>query len=52
MARLEELQPGASLKGILPDILVTVVSVNWFGSEALELTYKDASGKVANQPTN
>jgi SNF2 family DNA or RNA helicase len=26
-----------------------VVSVQWFGSEALELTYKDPSGRVANQ---
>ena len=29
--------------------MVTVVSVRWFGSEALELTYKTASGKVANE---
>ena len=49
MARLEELTRGASVKGILPDCLVTVVSVNWFGSEALELTYKDPGGRVANQ---
>src|SRR2546426_9687377 len=49
MSKLEELQPTASLRGILPDALVTVVSVQWFGSEALELTYKDPSGRVANQ---
>ena len=29
--------------------MVTVVSVQWFGSEALELTYKTASGTVANE---
>jgi SNF2 family DNA or RNA helicase len=29
--------------------LVTVVSTQWFGSEALELTYKDPGGKVANE---
>ena len=28
---------------------VTVVSVQWFGSEALELTYKGASDRVANE---
>ena len=33
----------------LPDALVTVVSVQWFGSEALELTYKTATGRVANE---
>lgn len=49
MARLEELTRGTSVKGILPDCLVTVVSVNWFGSEALELTYKDPGGRLANQ---
>ena len=33
---LEQLQPNAAIRGILPDGLVTVVSVQWFGSEALE----------------
>ena len=47
--RLEELQPNAALRGIVPDALVTVVNVQWFGSEALELTYKTADGKVANE---
>ena len=49
MIKLEELQPNASVRGILPDSLVTVVNVQWFGSEALELTYKDPGGRVANQ---
>lgn len=49
MSRLEELQPNAAVRGILPDGLVTVVSVQWFGTEALELTYKTAAGKVANE---
>ena len=47
--KLENLQPNASIRGILPDSLVTVVTVQWFGSEALELTYKDPGGRVANQ---
>jgi len=47
---LEELRPGAAVRGVLADDgLVTVVNVQWFGSEALELTYKTAAGKVANQ---
>src|SRR5437763_13556324 len=49
MIQLEDLQPSAAVRGILPDSLVTVVSVQWFGSEALELTYKSAAGKVANE---
>jgi hypothetical protein len=38
MIKLEELQPGAAVRGIIPDAMVAVVSVQWFGSEALELT--------------
>jgi hypothetical protein len=49
MSKLEDLTPNASVRGILPDGLVSVVSIAWFGSEALELTYKDPSGRVANQ---
>jgi superfamily II DNA or RNA helicase len=49
MSTLEALQPNASVRGILPDCLVTVVSVQWFGSEALELTYKNPTGRVANE---
>ncbi|NJD66811.1 MAG: DUF3883 domain-containing protein [Chloroflexi bacterium] len=49
MAKLEELLPNAVVSGLLPDRLVTVVGVQWFGSDALELTYKDPAGKVANE---
>jgi len=48
MTTLDQIQPNAALLGILPDCAVTVVNVQWFGSEALELMYKDPSGKVAN----
>ena len=48
MSRLEDLRPNAAVRGILPDCLVTVVSIQWYGSEALELTYKDPVGRVAN----
>ena len=49
MIRLEDLQTNAALRGLLPDCFVTVVSVQWFGSEALELTYKTPAGRVANE---
>jgi SNF2 family DNA or RNA helicase len=48
VASLEQLTPNASVRGILPDSTVTVVSVAWFGSAALELTYKAADGKVGS----
>ena len=47
--KLEDLQANAAVRGILSDGLVTVVSVQWFGSEAIELTYKTPTGKVANE---
>jgi len=47
MVKLEDLKRGAAVRGILPDRLVTVVDVSWFGSEAVELTYKDPTGKPA-----
>ena len=49
MTNLEDILPNTSIRGILPVGFVTVVNVRWFGSEAIELTYKDASGKVANE---
>ncbi|MGC8720071.1 MAG: hypothetical protein ACP5TY_08695, partial [Thermodesulforhabdaceae bacterium] len=48
MSKLEDLKPHANVRGILPDAVVTVVSVQWFGSDALELTYKDPTGRVGN----
>ncbi len=49
MSKLEAILPNATIKGVLPDSLVTVVNVQWFGSTALELTYKTSTGKVANE---
>jgi len=48
MARLEELSRGASIKGILPDGLVTIVDVRWHG-QVVELTYKDAAGRLGSE---
>src|ERR1017187_10255202 len=45
MAKLEDLKRGATVRGILPDCLVTVIDVKWYGSAAIELTYKDPAGK-------
>ncbi len=47
--KLEDLRANAAVRGVLADSFVTVVSVQWFGSEAIELTYKTPAGKVANE---
>jgi superfamily II DNA or RNA helicase len=49
MTRLEDIKKGTILKGILPETSVTVVDVKWHGSDIVELTYKDASGRPDNQ---
>ncbi len=49
MAQLEDLTRGTSVKGILPDGLVTVVDVKWIGNAAIELTYKDSTGRLGNE---
>lgn len=48
LARLEDLTKGARVKGILPDIPVTVVDVHWLGA-VLELTYKDPAGRLGSE---
>ena len=47
--KLEDLQPDATVRGILPDALVTVVSVGWHGSDALTLVYRGPNGRVADE---
>ena len=49
MSELEESQPNGTLRGILPDAWVTALSTQAFGVEAIDLAYRTASGKVANE---
>ncbi|MBC7252726.1 MAG: DUF3883 domain-containing protein [Actinobacteria bacterium] len=48
MAKLEEITVGATLTGVTPGGPVTVVGLKWIGTVAVELTYKDASGRPGN----
>jgi superfamily II DNA or RNA helicase len=49
VAKLEQLTPGARLQGLLPDRSVNVVQVEWHGTAAVTLTYRDDQGRVAPQ---
>ena len=49
MARLEEITVGTSVKGVLPDGLVTVVAVDWIGTVAISLTYRDSGGRLGSE---
>jgi superfamily II DNA or RNA helicase len=44
-AKLEQLQKGSLVKGILPEEEVTIVDVNWHGSNVVEVTYKNPAGR-------
>lgn len=49
MARLEDLTPGAKVKGILPNQTVAIVSVRWYGSSTIEAIYKDTQGRLHSE---
>ena len=47
--RLENLTTSATVRGVSPDQLVSVVVTQWHGSEVLELTFKTQAGRVGNE---
>lgn len=49
MARLEELTPGARVTGVVASQAITVVQVQWHGTVALTLTYRDDAGRTGEQ---
>lgn len=46
--KLEEITPGVSLTGIDGSGIVVVEAVKWFGTEAIEIIYKDQTGRTGN----
>lgn len=49
MANLEEMTVGSNLIGLAGNTPVNVISVKWYGSAAIEITYTDGKGQLANQ---
>ena len=47
--KLEQLVPPASVRGILPSENVSVVAIEWHGSDAMTLTYRRATGETAQE---
>lgn len=45
MIRLEQLQPGVRLEGLVPHQVVTVVAVQWSGVNAVTVFYQRADGR-------
>jgi superfamily II DNA or RNA helicase len=55
---LEDLKAGASVRGLSPDGLAEIVQVEWYGNQAVNVTFRDAVGAVkqrlvyrADEPT-
>ncbi len=46
---LRNLTRGAAVKGIVPEGLVAAVDIKWHGSTVVELTYKDAAGRLGSE---
>jgi hypothetical protein len=49
MSKLEDLKRGAQVRGIAPHETVTVVDVQWHGTDVVELFFKHADGGPDNQ---
>lgn len=49
MATLEDLKPNSQVKGILPSGPVTILSLQWHGSDVVEVTYRDISGNLGSE---
>ena len=49
MATLEELTPGAVVRGVIPGESVTVVASRWAGSRSVVLTFRTDAGRVDEQ---
>ncbi len=49
LLKLENLLPDTTVRGILPDASVTVINVEWHGSDALTLVYRGPDGRVGDE---
>ena len=46
MTILEDVKPGAALRGVAPGNSVQIVSVDWIGNQAINLVYRQPDGSV------
>jgi len=48
MAQLEQLQRGTQIYGIVPQQIVTLIDIEWSGSNAVTVVYRRTDGKVGD----
>lgn len=49
MSKLEEIKPNSQVKGILTNDTVTILSVQWHGSDVVEVSYRGTTGNLGNE---
>ena len=49
MATLEQVTVGSTVKGIVGNEPVTIIAVKWYGTNVLEITYKDSKESLGTQ---
>ena len=49
MSKLEDITAGSTVKGIVGSEPVTIVAVQWYGTNVMEITYKDTKGVPGTQ---
>ena len=49
MLKLEDITKSSVIRGIIPNGLATVIDTQWIGTDAIEITYKDSSGRLGNE---
>jgi SNF2 family DNA or RNA helicase len=47
--RLEQLTPGAFVRGLVPGAVVSIVQVEWIGDQAAKVTFEEPNGTVRNR---
>ena len=47
--KLEDLKPNASVLGLTPSGTAKVVSIEWFGDQAVKVIFEDANGAVQDR---
>ena len=46
MARLEDITVGSSVKELVIGDTVTIIHVEWYGTNVIEVSYKDSNGNL------
>ena len=50
MAQLEDFKSGAAVRGLSPDGVAKVVQVEWYGDQAVKVTFEDAAEFFHEEP--